>query len=62
MTRSRQTNRDSMHGSESSEDDSEERSPIRGRMGNTEHDKIEEAKVDAQINAMMDENSKASGA
>lgn len=65
MTRSRQTNRDSMNGSESSEDDSDDRSPPRGRTGKTskdevEPDKVEEA-VEAQINAMMDEDSKKSG-
>lgn len=38
MTRSRQTNRDSMHGSDSSEEDSDERSPPRGRTGKTEKD------------------------
>jgi choline-phosphate cytidylyltransferase len=61
MTRSRQTNRDSRHGSDSSEDDSDERSPPRGRTGQLEegHQGLE---VDAQIEAMMDENSKHSGA
>lgn len=58
MTRSRQTNHDSHHGSDSSEEDSDERSPPRGRTGKAD----EEEQVDAQIEAMMDENSKASGA
>jgi choline-phosphate cytidylyltransferase len=56
MTRSRQTNRDSQLGSDSSEEDSDERSSPRGRTGKTD------AAVEAQINAMMDENSKSSGA
>jgi choline-phosphate cytidylyltransferase len=61
MTRSRQTNQDSRHGSDSSEEDSDERSPPRGRSGKV--DKAdEEQQVDAQIEAMMDENSKHSGA
>ena len=62
MTRSRQTNRDSMHGSDSSgEDDSDEHSSPRGRSGKVEAAAAEE-QVDAQISAMMDENSRASGA
>ena len=61
MTRSRQTNRDSRHGSDSSEEDSDERSPPRGRTGKVEGGD-EEQEVDAQIEAMMDENSKHSGA
>ncbi|RDW61064.1 cholinephosphate cytidylyltransferas-like protein [Coleophoma cylindrospora] len=65
MTRSRQTNRDSMNGSESSEEDSDERSPPRGRTGKTSKDEVEAEKVEdaveAQINAMMDEDSKKSG-
>ena len=56
MTRSRQTNRDSVHGSD---DSSDERSPPRGRTGKTSN---EEQEVDAQIDAMMGENSKHSGA
>ncbi|KAL3424323.1 choline-phosphate cytidylyltransferase [Phlyctema vagabunda] len=66
MTRSRQTNRDSLNGSESSEEDSDERSPPRGRSGKstqtteTDPQKMEDA-VEAQINAMIDENSKKSG-
>jgi choline-phosphate cytidylyltransferase len=62
MTRSRQTNRDSQHGSDSSEEDSDERSPPRGRTGKTDADDSEEKQVDAQIEAMMGENSKSSGA
>jgi choline-phosphate cytidylyltransferase len=62
MTRSRQTNRDSQHGSDSSEEDSDERSPPRGRTGKTDADDNEEKQVDAQIEAMMGENSKISGA
>lgn len=62
MTRSRQTNRDSMHGSDSSEEDSDGRSPTRGRKGKGEGDAEEERQVDAQIEAMMGENSKSSGA
>jgi choline-phosphate cytidylyltransferase len=60
MTRSRQTNRDEQHGSDSSEEDSDDRSPPRGRSGKTTTN--EEAQVDAQIEAMMGENSKSSGA
>jgi choline-phosphate cytidylyltransferase len=64
MTRSRQTNRDSQHGSDSSEEDSDERSPPRGRTGKNDDDATtaEEKQVDAQIDAMMEENSKSSGA
>jgi len=62
MTRSRQTNRDSQHGSDSSEEDSDERSPPRGRTGKTDANANEEQQVDAQIEAMMGENSKSSGA
>lgn len=64
MTRSRQTNRDSQHGSDSSEEDSDERSPPRGRTSKTDEDAAmaEEKQVDAQIDAMMGENSKSSGA
>jgi choline-phosphate cytidylyltransferase len=63
MTRSRQTNQDSQHGSDSSEEDSDERSPPRGRTGKTESSTLaEEKQVDAQIEAMMGENSKSSGA
>ncbi|KAH7412539.1 cholinephosphate cytidylyltransferase-like protein [Cadophora sp. MPI-SDFR-AT-0126] len=64
MTRSRQTNRDSLHGSDSSEEDSDERSPPRGRSGKEQTQKQgeEEKLVDAQINALMGENSKHSGA
>ena len=63
MTRSRQTNRDSQHGSDSSEDSGDERSPPRGRSGQNQEDTpTEEQQVDAQIDVMMDENSKSSGA
>jgi choline-phosphate cytidylyltransferase len=63
MTRSRQTNLDSRHGSDSSEEDSDERSPPRGRTGKADADSTaQEKQVDAQIEAMMDENSRASGA
>lgn len=63
MTRSRQTNQDSQHGSDSSEEDTEERYPNRGRTGQSDKAAQQmDAQVDAQINAMMDENSKASGA
>jgi len=64
MTRSRQTNRDSLHGSDSSEEDSDERSPPRGRSGKeqTQEEGEDEKQVDAQINALMGENSKHSGA
>jgi choline-phosphate cytidylyltransferase len=63
MTRSRQTNRDSQHGSDSSEEDSDERSPPRGRTGKADDAaETEEMQVDAQIDAIMGENSKSSGA
>ncbi len=63
MTRSRQTNRDSQHGSDSSEEDSDERSPPRGRSGKTDDAaEADEKEVDAQIEVMMGENSKSSGA
>lgn len=63
MTRSRQTNRDSQRGSDSSEDSGDERSPPRGRTGRTlEEDVAQEQQVNAQIDAMMGENSKSSGA
>jgi len=61
MTRSRQTNRDSLHASDSSEEDSDERSPPRGRKGKVDGD-AEERQVDEQIERMMGENSKSSGA
>ncbi|KAG9237525.1 cholinephosphate cytidylyltransferas-like protein [Amylocarpus encephaloides] len=60
MTRSRQSNRGSPHGSDSSEED-DDRSPRRGRQGKDDED-AQEKKVDDQIDALMDENSKASGA
>jgi choline-phosphate cytidylyltransferase len=64
MMRSRQTNRDSQHESDSSEEESyDRRSPPRGRTGKTESaTKAQEEQTDAQIKAMMDENSKESGA
>jgi len=63
-------NQEHPHGSDSSEEDSDERSPPRGRSGRTQNDgtqtegetAAQEAQVDAQINAMMAENSKSSGA
>jgi choline-phosphate cytidylyltransferase len=67
MTKSRQTNRDSGRDGGSSEDDSDERSPPRGRSGKKSMDEeagddLEtEGAVDAQISAMMDETSKRSG-
>jgi hypothetical protein len=54
-----------MHGSDSSEEDSDGRSPPRGRKGKTQTEgeaAKEEQQVDAQIEALMDENSKSSGA
>ncbi|KAI9048520.1 hypothetical protein LZ554_007353 [Drepanopeziza brunnea f. sp. 'monogermtubi'] len=65
MMRSRQTNRDSLHESDSSEEDSDERLSPRGRSGKeqTKDEAAEEEKqVDAQIDALMGENSKISGA
>lgn len=66
MMRSRQTNRDSQHNSnsDSSEEDSGERSPPRGRSGNVQSKDAmdDEQEVDAQIEALMGENSKSSGA
>lgn len=63
MMKSRQTSRDSRHGSESSEEE-DEKSPPRGRTGKhqTDAEKATEAEVDAQIKALMGENSKSSGA
>lgn len=61
MTRSRHTNRDSHNESDSSEEDSDERSPPRGRTGNG-NSQVEEEQVDAQIKAILGENSRASGA
>lgn len=63
MTRSRQTNRDSIHGSESSEEESDERSPPRGRTGkpsiNIDAEAAETEKaIGAQIDGMNDEGSK----
>ncbi|KAF7894816.1 hypothetical protein EAF00_006630 [Botryotinia globosa] len=65
MTRSRQTNRDSLQGSESSEEESDERLSPRGRSekGNFKSDEneVDEEQVDAQIDAAMAENAKKSG-
>ena len=71
MTGSRRTNQDSQNGSDSSEED-DDKSPIRGRTGKDGLSVPEsqsatlsasnERKVDAQIAALLDENSKASGA
>jgi choline-phosphate cytidylyltransferase len=61
MTRSRHTNRDGPHGSDSSEEDSDERSPPRGRSGKGENSGNTE-EVDARVEAMMGENAKTSGA
>jgi choline-phosphate cytidylyltransferase len=70
MTRSRQTNLEKQQGSDSSEEDSDERSPPRGRSGRTQNDgtqtdgeaAAQERAVDAQIESLMAENSKSSGA
>ena len=61
MMRSRQTNRDSHHGSQGSDSsgDESDESP-RGRSG--KETAAEEAQVDAQIKELMGENSKSSGA
>lgn len=56
MTRSRQTNRDSIRGSDSSDDDEEDRASPRGRKSGEEG-----LEVDQQLDAMMAENSKHSG-
>ena len=71
MTGSRRTNQDSLNGSDSGEED-DDKSPVRGRSGKDglvvpENQKgglseSNERKVDAQITALLDENSKASGA
>lgn len=72
MTGSRRTNQDSQNGSDSSEED-DDKSPVRGRTGKdgglivpeTQKGGLSESnerKVDAQIAALLDENSKASGA
>ena len=54
---------DSHNGSDSSEEDSDEKSPVRGRTGKgADSDSLQERQVDAQITALMDENSKSSGA
>jgi choline-phosphate cytidylyltransferase len=61
MMKSRQTNRDGQHGSDSSEEDSDERSPPRGRTGNAGNSSHGE-EIDSHIEVMVDENSKSSGA
>ncbi|KAM0182388.1 hypothetical protein ACHAPF_001278 [Botrytis cinerea] len=65
MTRSRQTNRDSLQGSESSEEESDERLSPRGRNEKEnfkrDENEVDEEQVDAQIDAAMAENAKKSG-
>ncbi|TGO57873.1 hypothetical protein BCON_0061g00380 [Botryotinia convoluta] len=65
MTRSRQTNRDSLQGSESSEEESDERLSPRGRSEKEnfkpDENGVDEEQVDAQIDAAMAENAKKSG-
>ncbi|KAF5869491.1 putative cholinephosphate cytidylyltransferase protein [Botrytis fragariae] len=65
MTRSRQTNRDSLQGSESSEEESDERLSPRGRSEKenfkSDENEVDEEQVDAQIDAAMAENAKKSG-
>ncbi|QSZ32524.1 hypothetical protein DSL72_002102 [Monilinia vaccinii-corymbosi] len=61
MTRSRQTNRDSLQGSESSEEESDESKSSRGRSEKGKEKEIDEEQVDAQIDAAMAENAKKSG-
>jgi len=60
MTRSRQTNRDSLHESSSSEEENEERNSPRGRSLKQEKNGGED-EVDEQLDAMMAENAKKSG-
>ncbi len=58
-------NHDSQHGSDSSEEDSSDgKSPPRGRTGKSSADteSVHSRQVDAQIDSLMGENSKASGA
>ncbi len=72
MTRSRQSNRDIQHGSDSGEEESnsDERPSPRGRSGRMKADATQtegeadaqEKQVDAQIEALMAENAKSSGA
>jgi choline-phosphate cytidylyltransferase len=59
MTRSRQNHHDSLQGSDSSEEDSDERQSPRGRL-NKENDRPED-EIDAQLKAAMAENSTKSG-
>ncbi|KAG4029506.1 hypothetical protein MFRU_015g00490 [Monilinia fructicola] len=67
MTRSRQSNRDSLQGSESSEEESDESKSPRGRSGEgnfkpeEKENEVDEKQVDAQIDAAMAENAKKSG-
>jgi len=72
MTRSRQTGND-QNGSDSGEDSNDDKSPVRGRTGksdnltvpekNPQHlSESNERAVDAQVKALLNENSKASGA
>ncbi|TEY67411.1 hypothetical protein BOTCAL_0126g00020 [Botryotinia calthae] len=65
MTRSRQTNRDGLQGSESSEEESDERLSPRGRNEKEnfkrDENEVDEEQVDAQIDAAMAENAKKSG-
>jgi choline-phosphate cytidylyltransferase len=73
MTRSRQTGND-QNGSDSGEDSNDDKSPIRGRTGKLDDrlsvpgqnpQKLSESNeraVDAQVKALLNENSKASGA
>lgn len=72
MTRSRETGHD-QNGSDSGDDSSDDKSPIRGRTGKDENlsapgkepqqlSESNERAVDAQVKALLNENSKASGA
>ncbi|APA12746.1 hypothetical protein sscle_10g075160 [Sclerotinia sclerotiorum 1980 UF-70] len=65
MTRSRYNNRDSLQGSESSEEESEERLSPRSKSGKEnfkpDENEVDEEQVDAQIDAAMAENAKKSG-
>lgn len=61
MTKNRQTDRDSSrHASDESDEDSDGKSPQRGRMGQSSARDIEN-EVDKQIKGMIDEDSKKSG-
>ncbi|RAL64378.1 hypothetical protein DID88_001854 [Monilinia fructigena] len=67
MTRSRQSNRDSLQGSESSEEESDESKSPHGRSEKEnfkpeeKESEVDEKQVDAQIDAAMAENAKKSG-